>query len=118
MMRFRTLNKVVLTVALLFACVGVAFANYTGGSYDGYGASVSVDFNLAGPDVTISSAANHSFVVGQASTAISGITITDSTGGALTASNDLRIKIPSGFGMAWDTTKTTATISGTASAKV
>ncbi|MDP3042606.1 MAG: Ig-like domain-containing protein [Candidatus Omnitrophota bacterium] len=119
MMKFNTLNKVVLTVALLFACVGVAFADYTGGSYDGYGSGVSVDLNLGGPNVTISSAAaNQSFVVGQASTAISSITITDSTGGAITAINDLRIRIPSGFGMLWDTTKTTATISGTASAKV
>jgi len=117
-MRLNTLNKVVMTVALLFFCVGVASADYTGGSYDGYGSSVSIDFNLGGPDVTISSAANQSFVVGQASTAISSITITDSTGGAITASNGLRIRIPSGFGMVWDTTKTTAIISGTASTKV
>ncbi|MBU4419055.1 MAG: hypothetical protein KJ594_04160, partial [Candidatus Omnitrophica bacterium] len=112
--------KLVMAIVLFFSSICVAFADigFTGGSYDGYGANVSVDFNLGGPDVTISSAANQSFVVGQASTAISSITITDSTGGAITALNGLRIRIPSVFGMVWDTTKTTATISGTASAKV
>ena len=117
-MRFNTLNKVVMTVALLFSCVGLASAEYTGGSYDGYSSSASADLNLGGPDVTISSAANQSFVVGQASTADSSITITDSTGGAVTESNDLRITIPSDFGMKWDTTKTSVTVTGTASSRV
>ncbi len=102
------------TTVLLFWCAGTAFAaaSFTGGSYDGYSSGVSDDFDLGGPDVTISSAANQSFVVGQESTAISAITITDSTGGAITADNDLRIAIPSGFGMAWDTSLTSAVIAG------
>lgn len=112
--------KLVMAIALFFSsiCVASADTGFTGGSYDGYNSSVSADLNLGGPDVTISSAINQSFVVGQASTAISGITITDSTGGAITASNGLRINISSGFGMEWDTTKTSATVTGTASFRV
>lgn len=51
--------------------------------------------------------------------AINSITVT-SSGTEIAAANDLRIKIPNGFTVAtqWDTTDTTATIGGTASAKV
>ena len=113
--------KIAIIGALMFGCIGIVNAaneGYTGGSYDGYGSGVSVDFNLGGPNVTISSSATQSFVVSQASTVISSIIITDSTGGAITALNGLRITIPSGLAMEWDTTKTTATITSVVSFKV
>ena len=121
MMRFNALVKIAIIGALMFGCIGIVNAaneGYTGGSYDGYGSGVSVDFNLGGPNVTISSSATQSFVVSQASTVISSIIITDSTGGAITALNGLRITIPSGLAMEWDTTKTTATITSVVSFKV
>ena len=70
-------------------------------------------------DLSISSASTQEFIVGDAATAISTITITDSTGTPLiTAENDIRIRIPSTFYMTWDTSDTTAVIGGGASAKV
>ncbi len=55
----------------------------------------------------------------QASTAASNPTVTDDAGVAtITAANDLRIRIPAGLSMTWDTTVTTVTLSGTASGKV
>ncbi|MHC4218613.1 MAG: right-handed parallel beta-helix repeat-containing protein [Planctomycetota bacterium] len=65
---------------------------------------------------TISSAANQSFFVGEAATAISQITVTD-TDGVITAADDIRIRIPAGFGMIWDYPDTTAVIGGAASSK-
>ncbi len=66
----------------------------------------------------ISSGANQTFAVGASATTISTITITDdATNHAISATNDIRIKIPSGLNMEWDQTVTTATLGGTASAK-
>lgn len=119
-MRFNTLIAIILTGVLSFLCLTVALADtgFTGGSYDGYSSNVSTDLSLGGPSVTISSATDQNFVVGQASAIASIVTITDSTGGAVNASNDLRIIIPSGLSMEWDTTKTSIIIGGTASSKV
>jgi hypothetical protein len=71
-------------------------------------------------DPRIYSSQNQSFVIGQASTAISAIILKDGTTPSITAANDIRIAIAttSGFGMEWDTTDTTAVIGGDASAKV
>ncbi|MFA5346324.1 MAG: hypothetical protein WC315_08655, partial [Candidatus Omnitrophota bacterium] len=119
-MKFSTLIAIILTGVLSFLCLTVALADtgFTGGSYDGYSSNVSTDLSLDGPSVTISSATDQNFVVGQASATASIITITDSTGGAVNASNDLRIIIPSELSMEWDTTKTSIIIGGTASSKV
>ena len=57
---------------------------------------------------TVSSAASQVFVINQADKAISAITITN-TDGDMTAANDIRIRIPSGIGMIWDTSITTVT---------
>ena len=68
---------------------------------------------------TLSSAANQAFGVGDPATAISTITVTDdSRAPTITAANDIRIRIPSGFDMSWDTWNTTAVITGSAAAKV
>ena len=56
-------------------------------------------------------------ILGSPATLASTITVTDN-GGAIKAANDIRIKIPSAFNMYWDTTRTTVTLGGSASAKV
>jgi len=71
-------------------------------------------FKTTAAAATISSAANQSFTVGQSTTAISTITITDNaTTATITAANDIRIKIPSTFNMTWATSDATANIAGT-----
>jgi hypothetical protein len=68
---------------------------------------------------TISSSANQYFIIDSPAKTISTITITeDSYGPSITAVNDIRIRIPAGFNMTWDTSDTTATIGGGAAAKV
>ncbi len=67
---------------------------------------------------TISSAANQSFTVGDGITAISTITITDASTPTITDTNDIRIHIPSGFNMEWDTNDTDVTFGGSASGNV
>jgi hypothetical protein len=69
--------------------------------------------------IYISSAAKQTFAVGDPATAISPITIQeDGASPAITVTKDLRIRIPGSLPMAWDSTDTTAVISGTAAAKV
>src|SRR5439155_2536305 len=67
---------------------------------------------------TIASAANQVFVVGQAATAMSAITVTDAATPVITTANDIRIRIPATFNMTWNSGLTTATITGTAASKV
>jgi hypothetical protein len=67
---------------------------------------------------TISSAADQGFFVGDALTANSQITITESATPVITAANDLRVRIPAGFNMLWNKSDLDATIGGTASGKV
>jgi uncharacterized repeat protein (TIGR03803 family) len=82
------------------------------------GTSGNIVVNSASISPSISSAANQEFRANGSSTAISAITVTDdaSTAGINTV-DDIRITIPSGFNMTWDTSDTTASFSGTASAK-
>src|SRR5882672_92115 len=54
---------------------------------------------------TISTGGNQIFQVGDPVTAANTITITDGTPSRTSAANDLRIKIPAGFNMEWDTTR-------------
>ena len=67
--------------------------------------------------VTISSAVNQSSTVGGSSTPMAMIDILDA-GGAITALNDIRIRIPLAFPMRWDPAATTATLGGPAATKV
>jgi len=77
---------------------------------------------LLGTALSISSAANQTFTVGDAATLISTITITDDavtptiTGGK--GGKDIRIRIPSTFNMTWDTSIGTVTLGGPAASKV
>ena len=49
---------------------------------------------------------------------ITGFTVREADAVQITAANDIRIKIPATTGLLWDTTDTTATIAGSAAAKV
>ena len=65
------------------------------------------------------SAAHQTFAVGGPTTAISTITISDDPSAAtIDAANDIRIRIPTGFNMSWDTGDLSATIGGSAVGKV
>ena len=70
------------------------------------------------PALTISSAANQTFVVGSAATAMSAITVTEDGSPSITSTNDIRIRIPTGFNMTWNTALTTVTLGGSAAGKV
>src|SRR5207249_4482200 len=86
------------------------------GSGGGTSASDSRTIQVVQP--TITSAANQLFVVGQAATAMSAITITDAATPSITAAQDIRVRIPAALNMAWNTALTTATITGGAAGKV
>jgi MSHA biogenesis protein MshQ len=67
----------------------------------------------------VSSATNQGFIVGDPPTVAATITITDaSVAPTITAMNDIRIRIPAGFNMTWDTSVTTVTVGGGAAARV
>jgi hypothetical protein len=75
-------------------------------------------YTLAVSTPTISSAANQTFIIGDPATAISTITVAGGDAGNVTAADDIRIRIPAGFNMVWDSSDTTATIGGGAAGKV
>lgn len=63
--------------------------------------------------------ANQVFMVNDSTTVISPITIIDANPSPLiSAASDIRIKIPAGLNMTWDTSDTSATITGGAASKV
>ena len=66
--------------------------------------------------LNISSATNQLFNQEGGATAIATITITEDGAPSITDTNDIRIRIPSGFNMTWDISDTTATIGGAAAA--
>ena len=112
-----------LATCLVSMCLlaGVAWAEYTGGSYDGYSSDTSSDADIGGQAVLISSRANQAFMVAPAaSQEISPILITDVEGAGITAEDatgDIRIRIPADFNMTWDTSDTTAALGGNAAGK-
>ena len=70
-------------------------------------------------DASLSSAGIQFFAVGSAPTPIRELTITnDSAFNAITAGNDIRIRIPPGFNMLWDMSDTSAVLGGSAQALV
>ncbi|MHC4415259.1 MAG: right-handed parallel beta-helix repeat-containing protein [Planctomycetota bacterium] len=77
--------------------------------YDEYGPSVIV---------AISSDDSQTFGVGDPPTAVSPITITDALTPRINSIDDIRIHIPAGFSMTWDTTDTQAVISGSGASNV
>ena len=70
-------------------------------------------------DLTLSSAADQYFSVGQAPTAAQNITVRDaSSAPTVTAVNDIRIRVPAGFSMTWDSSVATVTLGGAAAGRV
>jgi uncharacterized repeat protein (TIGR01451 family) len=68
---------------------------------------------------SMSSAADQTFWVGKAPTAIGTLTVADTgTAPSITATKDIRVRIPAGFDMSWDTLDVAATLGGGAAAKV
>ncbi|MGH9782563.1 MAG: hypothetical protein ACRD88_00110, partial [Terriglobia bacterium] len=91
-------------------------ASWTSGSANG-GFALEIAAATA-VQTTLSSAANQTFTVGQASTTASTLTVTDGSTATITAAQDLRIRIPAGLNMTWDTSVTTVTLGGGAAGKV
>ncbi len=80
---------------------------------------IGADDVLAGGAPRISSATAQSFTVGDPDTPAALVTITDDPGAAtITAVKDLRIRIPAGFNMRWDSSVTSVALGGSAFAKV
>ena len=71
-----------------------------------------------GASSTLSSAANQVFGVGDPDTVISNITISEGAGSSIFAADDIRITIPAGFNMIWDTSITSFSEGGSAVAKI
>jgi hypothetical protein len=67
---------------------------------------------------TLTGAADQAFSVGDPATAMTSVTVTDASTATITATNDIRLRIPSTFNMVWNTAVTTATIGGGAAGKV
>ena len=107
---------------------GLAFANFTAvAASDNLELEVGNDGGLSATDTraivivapTLTSAASQIFTVGDPVTPVSVKTVTDSAvANSIVAADDIRIRIPAGFNMTWDTTDTTATLGGTALGKV
>jgi parallel beta-helix repeat protein len=68
--------------------------------------------------LTIASDADQAFGIGDPTTAISPITVTDALSPLINFIDDIRISIPVGFNMTWDTADTEADISGPAADNV
>lgn len=73
---------------------------------------------LATSGATLSSAADQTFTVGFPPSLAATITVTDTTGGSITAANDIRIHIPAGFPMRWNDQVVSVGPTGSAAAKV
>lgn len=111
---FHKFRLAIVIMLMLLAGVTRAYAlYYCGGGYDGYDVKLGSNSDI----VNISSAADQTFTFGDSATVISAITVTVDAG-QITATNDIRVKIPAALDMTWDTTVATATITGDASAKV
>src|SRR5439155_1283690 len=87
-----------------------------GGAGGGTNASDSRTVQVVAP--TLASAADQLFVVGQAATAMSAITVTDAATPTITAARDMRIRIPASVSMTWNTALTAASITGSGNSKV
>jgi photosystem II stability/assembly factor-like uncharacterized protein len=73
---------------------------------------VVVTYEQAAAVTSISSESNQAFGINDPTTAISMITVTEGDTPVINFIDDIRISIPVGFNMTWDTSDTTAVISG------
>ena len=96
------LKLFLICVLLIQVFPAVALADqYSGGAGDGWVYFDSEYLVLGGAEVSISSAENQIFNTGLISKDAAAITITDISGGGITAGGGLKIIIPSSFGMQW-----------------
>ncbi|GEM_PF-2920230 len=105
-------------IVLIFAGTAPARAlDYYGGSGDGYGKADGAN----APWITVQSAVPQAFTIADAATAMSAVTVTQyltPAGSGITAASGLRLVIPAGLAMTWDTGHTTATLTGSGAGKV
>jgi uncharacterized repeat protein (TIGR01451 family) len=81
--------------------------------------TASVTLTVQGvPAAAISSLADRTFFVGGVPSLVSPITVSEGLAPTITASNDVRVRIPGTLAMAWDGADATATLSGSAASKV
>jgi len=81
--------------------------------------SLLADDDDLGTPLTISSASNQTFTVGDPVTTAATITITDAAPTpTITDADDIRIRIPASFNMIWDNSVSSVTIGGAAASKV
>ena len=121
--RFKLLKYIaagVLLSCLIYSPLSTVFAAppYDGGSGDGWGVGSLVDSNLGGPSINFASQSDQTFQMDDTSTAIARITIYQESNSGITASDDIRIRIPQGLEMKWDVTDTEAVLGGGAAGKV
>src|SRR5207244_8865367 len=101
---------------------GLQYSNFTAASGADYlqlmvsgaggGANASDSRTLQIVAPTMASAADQVFLVGQAPTAISAITMTDAATPSITAAKDIRIRIPATVNMTLNTELTTVSLPG------
>jgi outer membrane protein assembly factor BamB len=79
---------------------------------------VGADDVLASGRVAFSSANHQGFLVGAGTTLAATMTVTDDLFPTITAANDIRVRIPAGFPMAWDPAFNLPIITGSGAGKV
>lgn len=95
-------KKLLITLAALMALVALPFANKN------IAYAVAPTGTLTGTVITVN--------IGELK-AMNAVTVTDNATPQITTANDIRIRIPAGVNAYWDVADTTATLTGTASAK-
>lgn len=110
MLKKRTIIAFILGIGVLLAGTPDVFAlYYYGGNGDGFSVGISATSNL----FSISSTAVQEFSAGDAATVINSITIEqESAESGINTTSDIRIKIPAALDMIWDTSDTSAVITG------
>ena len=93
---------------------GAAYGTATSNSGPGGDGVVIISFVTSSSNPTISSASSQSFYVGEPSTAVQAITVTDTNPATITGANGICIQIPAGLHAVWDTSVSSITASGTA----
>jgi hypothetical protein len=113
-------NESVTIAGLAYTGFGLTSSGFLTLEIDGDSAAEATDIRairVGAP--TISSAASQSFNLGDGLTPISPITVTeDGSFARITSGNGIRIRIPAGLAMEWDTTDLTATLTGAAASRV
>jgi hypothetical protein len=117
------MNKKILAVVLSVLAAAALYPPaadalyYYGGNGDGFDTAA----GGTGWIVSMASTAEQTFLIRAATTPIYALAVTQEGGcatGGITAANGILVKIPAALNMTWDTTDTTATVTGSAASKV